>query len=84
MMRDVLAQCRAVICLGPTYAKAMREATGLPCVGINNGVRVRDDVTSKAAPSKTQRVELLYLSNLIKLKGFGKPHSRLLSSGNAV
>jgi len=69
IMHNVLEQCQAVICLGPTYAQAMHGATGFPCVGVNNGVKVQQAVTARTPPLREDRVELLYLSNLIKSKG---------------
>lgn len=69
VMLELLRPCEAVICLGETYARRMREATGLPCIGINNGVDAPRDRATKRLPPFGERIELLYLSNLIKSKG---------------
>ncbi len=66
LMLDALRGCATVICLGESYARRMRDATGLRCVGVNNGVAAPVGVGVKVVSAK---VELLYLSNLIRSKG---------------
>lgn len=70
VMEAALRACDRTICLGPTFAGKLRTATGVACVGINNGVlssqRDPDDVR---APEPGTRIELLFLSNLYRAKG---------------
>ena len=70
VMAAALRACERTICLGPTFAAKLRAATGLACVGVNNGVtparRTPDDLR---APAPGGRVELLFLSNLYRAKG---------------
>jgi glycosyltransferase involved in cell wall biosynthesis len=68
VMNHVLAACDEIICLGPTYAVEMSSALGLRCIGINNGVAAQR-VDIKAPPNAGERIELLFLSNLIRAKG---------------
>jgi glycosyltransferase involved in cell wall biosynthesis len=68
-MSRVLGRCRSVICLGPSFARRMQDALGVPCVGINNGAPVQPSARHRAAPPLGQTLELLYLSNLVADKG---------------
>jgi glycosyltransferase involved in cell wall biosynthesis len=70
VMEAALRACDRTLCLGPTFAAKLRTATGVGCVGINNGVvasaRAPDDIR---APEPGARIELLFLSNLYRAKG---------------
>jgi glycosyltransferase involved in cell wall biosynthesis len=70
VMAAALRACAQTICLGPTFAAKLGAATGLACVGVNNGVpptrRTPDDLR---APTPGGRIELLFLSNLYRAKG---------------
>jgi glycosyltransferase involved in cell wall biosynthesis len=68
-MRYSLERCDKVICLGPTFTNAMRKATGLDCIAVNNGVRGFASVGAKRAPDTTNPVRLLFLGNFIPSKG---------------
>jgi len=68
-MLDALRGCARIICLGTTYAQRMATATGLPCVGVNNGVIAPVDEPVTAVWRPGERIELLYLSSLSKSKG---------------
>ncbi|HET9624038.1 MAG TPA: glycosyltransferase family 4 protein [Kofleriaceae bacterium] len=66
VMEAALRACERTLCLGPTFAARLRGATGLACVGINNGVPAAPRV---ARPAPGPRIELLFLSNLYRAKG---------------
>ena len=68
-MARVLANCDVVICLGKTYAREMRIVTGANCVGIDNGVAMPLATGPKNPPKECERIELVYLSNLMRAKG---------------
>ena len=67
-MEAALRASERAICLGPTFAAKLSNATGVRCVAINNGVP-----SSRRAPGEPRvpgpRVELLFLSNLYRAKG---------------
>lgn len=70
VMETALRACDRTICLGPTFAAKLRTATGVGCVGINNGVACsRRDPEDVRAPAPGTRIELLFLSNLYRAKG---------------
>jgi glycosyltransferase involved in cell wall biosynthesis len=70
VMEAALRACDRAICLGPTFAAKLRAATGMGCVGINNGVASsRRDPDGVRAPGPNTRIELLFLSNLYRAKG---------------
>lgn len=70
VMEAALRACDRTICLGPTFAAKLGAATGVGCVGINNGVRSsRRDPEDVRAPGPGARIELLFLSNLYRAKG---------------
>jgi glycosyltransferase involved in cell wall biosynthesis len=70
VMETALRACDRTICLGPTFAAKLRTATGVGCVGINNGVvPSRRDPGDVRAPRPGTRIELLFLSNLYRAKG---------------
>lgn len=69
LMLDSLRACARIICLGETYARRMADATGLPCVGVNNGVVAPAITQTRAAPRPGECIELLYLSNFVRSKG---------------
>lgn len=69
-MHAALRACDRVLCLGPTFAARLSTATGLRCIGINNGVVCsRRAVDIPPAPRPGTRIELLFLSNLYRAKG---------------
>ncbi len=68
-MFDALRGCARIICLGETYARRMASATGLPCVGVNNGALAPTTGKTRSAPGQGERIELLHLSNLKRSKG---------------
>jgi glycosyltransferase involved in cell wall biosynthesis len=68
-MFEVLRACDTLICMGEAYARSMSAATRVPCVGINNGVAPQPDVGPRRALARGERVELLFLSNLMGEKG---------------
>lgn len=68
-MRTALEQTDRVVCLGETYARQMTAELGIPVIGLNNGVPPPPSPTLGAVPRASSRVELLYLSNLMKTKG---------------
>jgi glycosyltransferase involved in cell wall biosynthesis len=69
-MEAALRACDRTLCLGPTFAAKLSAATGVPCVGINNGVvSSRRDPGDIHAPEPHTRIELLFLSNLYRAKG---------------
>src|SRR5690348_10333902 len=70
VMEAALRACDRTLCLGPTFAARLRTATGVGCVGINNGVvSSRRDPDDLRAPEPGARIELLFLSNLYRAKG---------------
>jgi glycosyltransferase involved in cell wall biosynthesis len=70
VMEAALRACDRTICLGPTFAAKLHSATGVGCVGINNGVvPSRRDPGEVRAPVPGGRIELLFLSNLYRAKG---------------
>jgi glycosyltransferase involved in cell wall biosynthesis len=70
VMEAALRACDRTICLGPTFAAKLRTATGVGCVGINNGVvSSRRDPGDVRPPEPGARIELLFLSNLYRAKG---------------
>lgn len=69
VMRETLQACSTVICLGATYAARLADELGVNTAGINNGVV---DLAAGAPARRAaagQRVELLFLSNLMRAKG---------------
>jgi glycosyltransferase involved in cell wall biosynthesis len=67
LMRRAVQHCERIICLGQSLAERMRAVTGLPCVGINNGIA---DGAARPRPTPPAgRIELLFLSNLQPEKG---------------
>jgi glycosyltransferase involved in cell wall biosynthesis len=66
LLTGTLRRCSTTIWLGPTYAAAAAE-TGLPSVGLNNAVEPQPAPTAPAPA--TLRLELLYVSNLMRSKG---------------
>jgi len=68
-MRFALRSCDAVICLGETFASAMRSRTGCDCIGIDNGVVGASYPLPKALPRDGAPLKLLFLGNLIRSKG---------------
>lgn len=70
VMEAALRACERTICLGATFAARLGAATGLVCVGINNGVPPsRRTPADLRAPAPGARIELLFLSNLYRAKG---------------
>jgi glycosyltransferase involved in cell wall biosynthesis len=70
VMEAALRACDRTLCLGPTFAAKLSAATGVACVGINNGVvSSRRDPDDVRAPQPQTRIELLFLSNLYRAKG---------------
>lgn len=70
VMEAALRTCDRAICLGPRFATRLGAATGVGCVGINNGVvTTRRDPDDLRAPEPGARIELLFLSNLYRAKG---------------
>jgi glycosyltransferase involved in cell wall biosynthesis len=68
-MEAALRACDRALCLGPTFAAKLHAATGLPCLGINNGVAAVARAPDLRAPAPGARIELLFLSNLYRAKG---------------
>jgi glycosyltransferase involved in cell wall biosynthesis len=70
VMEAALRACDRTLCLGPTFAAKLSTATGVACVGVNNGVvSSRRDPADVHAPESGSRIELLFLSNLYRAKG---------------
>lgn len=68
LRNHVLKQCDKLICLGALHASLLGLIVARPCIGINNGLRDLGH-NRKDAPSPGGRVELIFLSNLIRSKG---------------
>lgn len=69
LMLKALASCDRVICLGKRYASKMHQSTGLPCVGINNGMPAYLQRIERVPPKEGEVLRLLFLSNFIRSKG---------------
>jgi glycosyltransferase involved in cell wall biosynthesis len=84
-MIETLRACTRVICLGPSYAADLEQVTGVRTVGINNGVV---DLSVRAAsPHGADRLELLFLSNLMREKGLwvaARAAERIYAGGRSV
>jgi glycosyltransferase involved in cell wall biosynthesis len=84
MMFDALRGCARIICLGESFARRMAAATGLPCVGVNNGVLAPITEQRRSPPRQGEPIKLLYLSNLKRSKGLwtaARALRELLASG---
>jgi glycosyltransferase involved in cell wall biosynthesis len=70
VMEAALRACDRALCLGPTFAAKLGAATGVACIGVNNGVASsRRDPDDIHPPGPRTRIELLFLSNLYRAKG---------------
>jgi glycosyltransferase involved in cell wall biosynthesis len=68
-MKRALFSCDQVICLGDGFTRAMRAATGLDCVSVDNGTRPVLGGKKRALPAHGSPLELLFLGNFIRSKG---------------
>ena len=67
-MKHALVSCDQVICLGDRFTRAMREATGIDCVSVDNGApAMRGE--ARCLPSDGAPLTLLYLGSFILSKG---------------
>lgn len=68
LMTLALRNCNHVICLGKEYAIQLRDEFQLQATGILNGVE-DPAPTPKQAPKPNDKLNLLFLSNLMRSKG---------------
>ena len=68
-MKQALASCDQVICLGSRFTRAMRDATGIDCVSVDNGAPATMEGKVRAWPSDGAQLTLLYLGSFILSKG---------------
>jgi glycosyltransferase involved in cell wall biosynthesis len=68
-MRHALASCDQVICLGDRFTRAMRTATGIDCVSVDNGAPATRGGKARSWPSNGAPLTLLYLGSFILSKG---------------
>ena len=68
-MKRALSSCHHVICLGDGFTHAMRAATGIDCVAVDNGTRSVRDGNRRVLPSHGMPLQILFLGNFIRSKG---------------
>ena len=68
-MKHALASCDQVICLGDRFTGAMRAATGIDCVSVDNGARATQGGRVRTWPGNGAPLTLLYLGSFILSKG---------------